>query len=159
MATAPSEIKNRVESVALFFYLAFLDEALAIKTTLQTLDQMEKRLLAKAQDDSRSVESILVYQTYKNWRRYRNSRGEIITFKSLEANWQIPPHLDLGPWRQLHKEGNPDEILAVIWHEVLGITPAQIAAGLGLSVGTVRYRIGNGLRQLGPMILPGRVYA
>ncbi len=70
---------------------------------------------------------------------------------STDAGWMIPTDLDLGPWREFQKLATQDELLAVIWSKVLEIQDHDIAQGLGISEGTVRYRLGRALRKLGSM--------
>ncbi len=49
----------------------------------------------------------------------------------------------------LLSNGEPSEVEAVLLSKILGFSDNEIAEGLGVTSGTVRYRIGRGLRHLG----------
>jgi len=63
----------------------------------------------------------------------------------------VPEGLDLGPWREFQKSSSEDELLSVIWSKILKIDDDDISEGLGITQGTIRYRLGRALRKLGSM--------
>jgi hypothetical protein len=77
------------------------------------------------------------------------SRGRPNT--SVESGWLIPEGIDLGPWREFQKNASEDELLTVIWSKILKFSDLEISEGLGITQGTIRYRLGRALRKLGSM--------
>jgi len=92
--------------------------------------------------------------TKKTWEKYsgRFVRGR--PNYSLEAGWLLPEGLDLGPWKEFQKQAQEDELLCLIWSKILKIADEDISMGLGVSVGTLRYRVGRALRKLGTLSNP-----
>lgn len=136
------------KAIALFFYFAFLDDRKAIEASTQALTIChEKRKRSPEIRPSTAV----VAATHTVWNKYKGriTRGRPNT--SVESGWLIPNGVDLGPWREFQKNATQDELLTVIWSKVLNIEDEDISAGLGITQGTIRYRLGRALRKLGSM--------
>ena len=136
------------KSVALFFYFAFLDDKKAIEASIRTLAFCRDKI-KKNPELKRSV--ALVASSKTVWDGYKNrmTRGRPNT--SVESGWIVPPEVDLGPWREFQKLASEDELLTVIWSKILKIEDTDISEGLGITPGTIRYRLGRALRKLGSM--------
>jgi hypothetical protein len=144
----------QIRSVALFFYFTFMDKSLSLKATVEALSDIQKRL-ARAEDPNRP-NPIVVYSTFKIWKKYfkkRNIKSE--NFDKAPEGWIVPPEIKLEAWRQFVKEGDPQNYLAVIWSQILGFSDQDISEGLGVSEGSVRYRVGKGLKHVGVIYQPG----
>lgn len=70
----------------------------------------------------------------------------------MEKGFVFPVGFDLSLWISFQSAGDPKEVEAVLLSKVLGFTDDEIAQGLQVTPGTVRYRVGRGLRQLGGYI-------
>lgn len=140
--------ESDVKTIALFFYFAFLDDRRAIEASTQALHICtEKR---KRDADIKSNVAI-VAATHTIWDKYklRINRGRPNT--SPESGWLLPSGVDFGPWREFQKNATQDELLTVIWSKILKISDQDISEGLGITQGTIRYRLGRALRKLGSM--------
>jgi hypothetical protein len=71
------------------------------------------------------------------------------TLSSHPDGFIIPENFDLGVWTSFLATAHPEESEAVLLSHILGFTDVEIATGIGVSEGTVRYRVGRGLRHLG----------
>jgi DNA-directed RNA polymerase specialized sigma24 family protein len=142
----------QINSVALFFFYTFLDKSLALKATIEAIDLFNKK--QRKDQTARPVEALLVQATFKIWKKYSKKRN--IKIKELDLfseGWIVPTNLKLEPWRDFVKEADPDLYLVVIWSKLLSFGDRNISLGLGISEGSVRYRAGRGLKELG-QILP-----
>ncbi|WP_295902047.1 hypothetical protein [uncultured Bdellovibrio sp.] len=137
-----------VQSIALFFYFALLDDQKAIEASSQALALGRAR---KQRNPNLKNSVAIVAATKSVWDRYkaRVARGRPNT--SVESGWLIPEGIDLGPWREFQKSASEDELLTVIWSKILRIEDDDISEGLGITQGTIRYRLGRALRKLGSM--------
>ena len=138
------EIRDEVyRKVAIFFFYAFLDEALATKATLKAVGKFQ------SVKSDQETDSLIVYYTRLIWDQYRNKfvKGRL----RLTANkgWLPPDGSELSSWKEFQKQAEDDEILAVIWSHILEIDDANVSRGLGVTKGTVRFRAARGLRRLG----------
>lgn len=137
-----------IKAIALFFYFSFLDDQKAIEASSQAL-ALSRARKQKSPHLKNSV--IIIAATKMIWDKYRAriSRGRPNT--SVESGWIVPETLDLGPWREFQKMSSEDELLSVIWSKILKISDEDISEGLGITQGTIRYRLGRALRKLGSM--------
>ncbi|WP_374076883.1 hypothetical protein [Bdellovibrio bacteriovorus] len=137
-----------VQSIALFFYFALLDDQKAIEASSQALALGRAR---KHRNPNLKNSVAIVAATKSVWDKYkaRVARGRPNT--SVESGWLIPEGLDLGPWREFQKSASEDELLTVIWSKILKLEDDDISEGLGITQGTIRYRLGRALRKLGSM--------
>jgi Response regulator containing a CheY-like receiver domain and an HTH DNA-binding domain len=136
------------QSIALFFYFAFLDDRRAVEASIQALAFCRDR---KKKNPELPSSVAIVAATKTVWNRYKNriARGRPNT--SVESGWLIPEGVDLGPWREFQKTASEDELLTVIWSKILRFSDHEISEGLGITQGTIRYRLGRALRKLGSM--------
>ena len=144
----------QIKSVALFFFFSLLDEKAAFQATTKTLGQSFRRQRRKDDDES-DAPSRLVHLTQKNWEKWNNKKKAGQSLITYEAGWLLKPDIDLGPWKEFRKEADPDEFLAVIWSHILKFSDQHISEGLGVTIGTVRHRVGRGLRHLGSLKAAG----
>lgn len=137
-----------IQSIALFFYFALLDDQKAIEASSQALALSRAR---KQKNPNLKSSVAIVASTRAIWDNYKSriSRGRPNT--SIESGWLIPEGVDMGPWREFQKSASEDELLTVIWSKILKIGDDDISEGLGITQGTIRYRLGRALRKLGSM--------
>lgn len=143
----------QIESVALFFFYTFLDKSLALKASVEALNLYEKKM--KKAGNNIPTESILVFATHKIWKKYFKKRNiKSKDFNLLAEGWIVPDGLRLEAWREFVKEVDPQLYLAVIWSQLLQFSDKGISDGLGVTEGSIRYRIGKGLKILGDTVPP-----
>lgn len=136
-----------------FFFLTFLDEDLVISLTNEAVLRFHKeknKMLGQKNVDEiifiRVCQSIWFRQTKKMKPGFVTSlRHEDLIKQSLYKSF--PLELDL--WIKYHKSCRPEEMLVLIWSDVLQISEGLIAEALELSEGTIRYRLGRGLQAVG----------
>lgn len=140
--------ESDVQAITLFFYFSLLDDKKAIEASSKALALCRAR---KTKNPHLKNSVVIVAATKSIWDKYKSrvSRGRPNT--SVESGWLIPEGLDLGPWREFQKSASEDELLTVIWSKVLKIADDDISEGLGITQGTIRYRLGRALRKLGSM--------
>lgn len=143
-----------VKALALFSYFAYLDDSRASDAASKALVFASERI-RKNKSGASSGEAI-VYATHKVWQELQ---GHLLRGHPTAAGqkiWQLPKGLDLGPWKEFQKNATEDELLVVIWSQILGINDEDIAQALGVTEGTIRYRMARALRKLGAMNQPAR---
>lgn len=145
----------QIKSVALFFYFALLDEEMAEKSARQIIEKARQRLKGMRENESIDSLIVIIHETNQLWLKIQDFRHQAKISTHSKSNFLLPPGTSFGAWRQFHKEASAEDLAAVIWSKVVGAEESKIAQGLGLSEGTVRYRVGKGLRQLGRLIMLG----
>ena len=140
---------SEVRALALFFFFASLDEYRAKETASKAADEYE-RLLKKDPKLDPAVGVILA--SFKIWNQFKSKISRGRPQFSNESGWLFPERVDLGHWKEFQKTAPEDELLAVIWVHLLGFSEEQVSKALGLTEGTLRYRVGRGLRKLGTFL-------
>ncbi len=154
------------ERIAIFCFLATLDEYTTSKVAVRCSEELRRQIekhIKKSPEKVRITQedlSILFVQiTSRSVSSRRRSKPEEGPSRSVNLQWSLPKGLELGPWRQFQKDCDWADVTAVIWNQVLGISPELISAGIGVTPGTIRYRVGHGLRALAPLTAIGNLYA
>jgi hypothetical protein len=143
--------ESDIKAIALFFFYALLDDRKALEVAGEALEMARRRLAANTELKNSVA---IVAATKQIWEKHS---GQFVRGRpnySLESGWLVPQGLDLGPWKEFQKSAQEDEFLCLIWSKILKISDEDISQGLGISVGTLRYRIGRALRKLGMMANP-----
>lgn len=137
-----------IEKFALFYYLALLDESKAYAATINSLRTLKwqqikqnivRQSLSPAQFVRLTQEQLVKAKTHKNFVHRSTVAGTLILPE--KSNW--------GPWFELKKNLTDKEFHTLIYARLLKIQESDIAEGMEISVGTVRYRIGKTLQRLG----------
>jgi hypothetical protein len=140
------DIQAQISSLALFYYLTLIDERAALVATLRTWEQLK----SKRSDWNRH----LVAATLDGFNRFRGLQ-KLKLASSERLSIQVSG-VDLGPWKEFRKKAPPEEFLAVVWTQVLAIAPSDVAKALGITEGTLKYRLSKALRLLGELSHGGR---
>lgn len=138
--------ESDVRAVTLFFLFAFADESTALSASAEAV----RRLRGKKFAETDLIEpSLIVSVTYEVWMKFKRKVRRARGAPMHSRHWSLPEGMDFAPWRDFQKTAPEDELLSVIWGRILGISELEIAKGLGLTDGTVRYRLGRAFRKLG----------
>lgn len=137
-----------VNAICRFFFLAYLDEQAALTASIKAMSDWRARTL-KSTALSQEGPIFLVQVLHEAWIKTKKipQTGQPVVFS--EQEWMVPTDLDLGPWMEFRRVGQPDEFFALLLVKVLNLPTHVVAAGLQESTGTVRHRLGRALRQLG----------
>lgn len=142
----------QIKSVSLFFFFMLLDEDLAERASKDVLEALRSKFKKKSERVASEPEVVLIHQCLFEFKRLKQmqalNRGSLVN----KTKFILAPGVNVGAWRQFHRECPEDEILALVLSQVVGFDDRMISQGLGVSEGTVRYRIGRGLRQLGELL-------
>ena len=66
-----------------------------------------------------------------------------------EKGFVLPKGFDMQGWQNFITNSDIQEVEAVLLSRILHLPDEEVAQGLGVTVGTIRYRVGRGLRALG----------
>lgn len=133
-----------IETVAKYFYFSTLNEQLTFACSFRVLGELRAggwiengrrdrwvAVLSKWRGKMRRISP-------RDWKHYPNEKG-----------FELPPTFKAEAWNNFLNNGEPSEVEAVLLSRILGFADEEIAEGLGVTRGTVRYRVGRGLRHLG----------
>jgi len=146
---------NEIKAIGLFFFLALLDENRALIASTKATDLFYRRM-KKSPQTKPGIALVMVCR-----QMWEKSRGNLYRGRpryNPDSGWLFPEGLDLSPWKEFQKSAPEDELLAMIWSQVLKISESDLSTALGITEGTIRYRVGRALRKMGSMTQsnPGR---
>jgi hypothetical protein len=154
--TAYGQSDDRMRWVALFFLFTFLDEKTAVAAAESATAQLKALPPAPGplvDEMARRVELITILRKTFDQNRKNLARNRPVSM--ADSVWTLPEGIDLRAWIKFHKDSSDGEIISVVLSKILGFTDYEIADGLNISLGTARYRIGKGMRQLGESLRAG----
>jgi len=139
---------NEIKALGLFFFLALLDEQRAIAAATKATDLYYHKMKTSPQSQP-GVAVVLVSKQVWDKSRSNFMRGR--PRYTPDSGWLFPEGLDLSPWKEFQKSAPEDELLVLIWSQVLKISEVDLSQALGITEGTIRYRVGRALRKMGSM--------
>lgn len=137
------------DAVAKYFFFLCFDERLSFSAGLSVLNDLKVRNRLDIEHRSHWVQALhlmkpkLTRVRPRNWSETPTQQGFI-----------LPGDFDLSAWVSYMNAADPDEVEALLFSRILAFSDREIAQGLGVTEGTVRYRVGRGLRHLGGYVEP-----
>lgn len=133
-----------IDTVAKYFFFASLNEQISFAASLQALAELKSKNWLGFEFRARWIQVLA----------RRRAKLKVVTGKSWHdalsrPGIALPPDFDLTAWSHFMTTGNPVEVDAVLFSKILGFSDDEIASALKVTLGTVRYRVGRGLRHLG----------
>lgn len=141
--------QEQARDVGLFFLLGLMDEKVAMAAAGSAVAKV--KATEKSTDDLVPAVQLIgiCRQTWKTYRRMapRNQPVEI-----PDAAWVVPSEIDIAIWARYQKDAPDEDVMTILFSLVLGFRDEDLAEGFHTSVGTIRYRLGKGIRQLGLVV-------
>jgi hypothetical protein len=136
-----------LEKIALFYYFAFLDEGKAQAATARTIKTLLKKNISEKSSPKHALRTFVAITNKTVQKNKGESRAANFSFSA--GHIVLPEKSNWGPWFEFRKVAEEPDFLAILYAKVLGIDETTIALGLNVPVGTVRHRLGRGLKVLG----------
>lgn len=147
--------QSRVRDIGLFFLLGLMDERTALNAAGRVIAQL------KAQHGERFhlvPPAILIRACRAAWKAFRKGVPRNQPIEIPQTAWVFPvtpQAVDITAWGRYQKDASDDDVMALLFSHVLGFSDTDLAEGFQTSVGTIRYRLGKGVRQLGLVVRGG----
>src|SRR5437868_6991704 len=128
-------IETVIETVAKYFFFTALDERVSFSASLRVLAELKAGNWLDHDHRARWVEILTKWKprlpgiSPKNWSDVPSDKGFV-----------FPKNFDLSLWISFQSAAEPSEVEAVLLSKVLGFSDGEIAEGLKITPGTVRYR-------------------
>lgn len=135
-----------IRDIALFFFFCLLDEEKARDLSFRAVDEYYE---LKRKNISDKLPTLVVRATLKIWNKYHSKFEKGRPQITKQMGWSWPHDINFGPWMEYQKNAIPDEFIVCIWSFFLKYSDQDIADGLQLTTGTVRYRLGHSLKKMG----------
>jgi len=135
------------EAVVKYFFFLCLDEHVSFAASLKALADLKATNHLEPEYRNHWV------ATLHRWKpKLKGIRGRPWSDSPDKRGFEIPVDIEIASWVTFMNTAEAEEIEAVLLSRVLEFTDIEISEGLQITEGTVRYRVGRGLRHLGGYI-------
>lgn len=143
--------KYQPQDFAQFFLLTHFDELKSVDHATEAIAIFSR--LQKSSAISKKTDQDFVRATFRIWKKY-----------SLKFSHKTPPPIlspeilqrsggmELNMWGGFLLQLRQEESLTLLWHELFRVSIEDLAEALGVSVGTVKYRLHRALIKLGQLL-------
>jgi hypothetical protein len=141
--------QEQARDIGLFFLLGLMDERVSLAAA--------SRVIAKIKASEKTAMDLIppadfIRACRESWKVHRRliPRNQPVEFPTTA--WILPPELDVSVWARYQKDAPDEDIMTILFSLVLGFSDEDLAEGFQTSTGTIRYRLGKGVRQLGLVV-------
>lgn len=138
---------NQCQSILVFFRLSLMSPQLVQEAATEAYQNIEK---LTRQMTTETFESIFVRSTSEIYHRVLATRGKA----ALNDHPVEISGLDLSPWRDFTRHAPKEEILSLIWVQILNLPIKSVAHGLSVTEGTIRHRVSRAIGKLANKVDP-----
>lgn len=143
---------EQARAIGLFFLLGLMEERVALAAAGRAIGRLKADFseISRRDREHGPVPTIaLINACRESWKLHRKLAPRNQAAETPRAVWQVPKNLDIAIWGRYQKDAPDDDVMTLLFSLVLGLRDEEIAEGFQTSVGTIRYRLGKGVRQLG----------
>lgn len=145
-----------IRSIALFFFLAFLDDKKGTELSQTTIKKLKKLWAA---DKSVDHDISLIGECFSAWKKTLEEKGQVIGSVISSETWKLPSNVGLEAWKKFLQLESHENVFPLIWTEILGRSEDIVGRAMKISQGTIRTRVSKGLIHLGSHCSTERVNA
>lgn len=141
---------DQVRSIAVFFALGLMDQKSAHQAAQKTIANLKAKYGDRPSSPDAPVwtTAAILAECRKQWKIHaRSLPGHRV--RTGDEHFVIPADFDLQVWRRYQKDAPEEDVMATLMKHLFQATDEQLAEGLQTSVGTIRFRLGKSVRQLG----------
>ncbi len=138
-----------IRDISLFFFFCLLDEEKAYDFSSRAVDEYFE---LKRKSPSEKVQILVVKATFKIWKKFSSKIQRGRPHMTKQLGWTWPHDINFGPWMEFQKNTIWDEFIVSVWAFFLKYSDEEIAQGLEMTPGTIRYRLGHALKKLGSYV-------
>ncbi len=149
--------RDQARSIGLFFLLGFMEERVALLAATRAIAQLKaefSEISRKDREQSLVPVDALIRACHDAWKIHRKQIVRNQLNAPPETVWNIPSSIDLTTWARYQRDAPDEDVMTLLFSLVLGISDDELSEGFQTSVGTIRYRLGKGVRQLGLVARP-----
>lgn len=144
--------REQTREIGLFFLLGLMEERVALSAASRAIAQLKaefSEISRKDREHQPIAVGAIIRVCRESWKTHRKQIPRNQVNVPPSDAWVVPPKIDLTVWTRYQKDAPDEDIMTVLFSLVLGISDDDLAEGFQTSTGTIRYRLGKGVRQIG----------
>ncbi len=141
---------EHLRKILTFFFFATLDDQKAKHLSKKCWNWCVSK---KKSQPKFSSDEILILGLSNLWSEIKNQPRNGITRVTQDSGWILNPNFKIEPWVAYQKNASEEEVFSILLYQVLKLNPELISKCLGLSKGTINYRVSKGVNKLGHLVI------
>ncbi len=141
--------EDQLKHILLFFFFVTLNEQrskeLARDAWFWCLDKKKK-------SPDLEPSHIVLLSLESCWKDLQSEPRAGVSSFSADSGWLLPHGLQLEPWKEFQKSASSEELFITVVSQILKFPEQTITKVLGLSSGTIRYRLAKTARKIGTSV-------
>lgn len=141
--------EDQLKQILLFFFFVTLSEQrakdLARDAWFWCLDKKKK-------SPQLEPSHIALLSIERSWRDLAGESRTGVSSFSADSGWLLPHTLQFEPWKEFQKEASSEELFITVAAQILKFPEEVITKVIGLSPGTIRYRLAKTARKIGSAV-------
>ncbi|CAN5597541.1 hypothetical protein BH10BDE1_BH10BDE1_31680 [soil metagenome] len=149
--------REQARAIGLFFLLGLMEERVALSAAARAIAQLKadfSEISRKDREQNLVPTDAIIKACHESWKVHRKQIPRNQPSVPPETAWKVPANIDLGTWARYQRDAPDEDVMTLLFSLVLGITDDELSEGFQTSVGTIRYRLGKAVRQLGLVARP-----
>lgn len=142
--------EEHLKKISLFFFLLTLDENRARNLSSKCWAWC---LNTKTKSPKLHPDSVVLLALAHFWESLKNENRTGVARFSLDAGWALPADVKIEPWLLFHRTATDEEMWTALLCQILRYPTTKISETLGLTQGTLRYRLSRAVRRMGRIAL------
>lgn len=149
------------KEIYLFFIMSTLDEKLSVQNTQKVIAFLKTRFQSEKNQDETLIRRHALFKSIELWEQFSKQilgqRQRTVVNKNDKSspamNWTnqligVEPKT-MSIWNKFSRQARPEEILTILVTRVLKYKEEDLSEALGVSLGTIRFRLSRAAKQLG----------
>jgi hypothetical protein len=137
--------ESDIKAIALFFFFTTLDENVAVLCSSDAYEHARKKI---EKDKNLNPAVVVTISCIYSWKKNRKKIFRGRPQYTPDSGWLIPNNLNMGSWTEFQKFAPEDELIAIVLSKILCIDDEAVSIALGITQGTIRFRVGRALKRL-----------
>jgi hypothetical protein len=138
--------EDQLKQILLFFFFVTLSaqrsKELAREAWFWCLDK-------KKNNPDLNSDEILLLSLERSWKYLEKETRSGVSLFSTDSGWLFPHDLPIEAWKEFQKTASNEELFITVVAKILKIPETLLTKVLGLSAGTIRYRLAKTARKIG----------
>lgn len=142
-------MEAHIQEIIKFFYFVTLDnkKSLALATEASRIFQLKRN-----KEKGTPVNQHIVECCYVVWKKRLKNRDVSLAPHSIWKDIFESESIDLSAWKEFISKSDSEEVITIIWSNILGISEKDISRGITTTSGTIRYRLAKAAKKLGEYV-------
>lgn len=138
--------EEQLRKILLFYFFVTLDEQRSKDLARKSWLWCQKR---KKQDLKMDPDHLVLLSLQEKWNQIKKYKRLGVSQYSLDSGWLFPRGLKLEVWKAFQREASEEELFVTVLTQILQYPIETVVEALGISAGTIRYRLAKATRKIG----------